>query len=109
MIRSGLRNLNQFLNKLSLPPPPLVLSLGQTMMVNTNMTVRNVGTVGLVPQIATGAGTPEGTSLHTGLGGAVPPPHHTGTKPISGQVQNLTFSHQGTRQNKLFVGYRGPV
>ena len=72
------------------------------------MTVRNVGTVGLVPQIATGAGTPEGTSLHTGLGGTVPPPHHTGTNPSTGQALNFTIFTPRDPAKQIFCWIPGP-
>ena len=108
MNSSGSRNLSQPLSKLSQPTPPLVLILEKTLVGTMIMTIRNVGTVGPVPETATeaGAGTSEGTSLHIGLSGTVPTPHQLGT--TTGQALHFTVSTPGDPVKQIFCWIPGP-
>ena len=109
MNRSGSWNLNQLLSKLSQPPPPLVLIMGKTLVGTMIMTIRNVGTVGPVPETATeaGAGTSDnGTSLHIGLGGTVPTPQQLGK--TTGQVLHFIASTLGDPVKQTFCWIPGP-
>ena len=75
----------------------------KTLVGTMIMTIRNVGTVGPVPETATQAeaGTSNrGTSLHIGLGGTVPTPQHLGK--TTGQVPHLLASMLGVPVKPTF-------
>ena len=81
----------------------------KTLVGTMIMTIRNIGTVGPVPETATeaGAGTSvNGTSLHIGLGGTVPTPHQLGT--TTGQVLHFIASMLGVPVKQTFCWIPGP-